>query len=233
MMRSLGKAGWSASGLASLMGLMVATTACDQFEPPAPPPQNVVIRVHSDPGKPLEGAKVLFSGQEVGATDADGAAEVKLAGRDGETFNVSVSCPEGFESPPSPVKVTLHRLADPDKRPEYGVQCPPQTRTVVVAVRAEGVEDIPVTLLGREVARTDDSGAAHVVLTLEPGEQFDLMLDTNDERFEDLRPQNPVASFGIGQRDDIFTFDQKFDRKEKPRIRYHRPRSTGPTKIPN
>jgi hypothetical protein len=216
----------------ALLATALAASGCDRFDPPPPPPQTVVIRVNSDPGKPLEGAKVLFGGQEVGGTGEDGVAEIKLAGRDGETFDVNVACPEGFESPKGPVRVTLHRLSDPGKRPEYAVQCPPRTRTVVVAVRAEGVSDIPVTLLGREVARTDESGAAHVVLTLEPGEQFDLMLDTNDDRFADLRPQNPVASFGIGHQNDIFTFDQKFDRKEKKRRIYRgRAKPKGPVKI--
>jgi hypothetical protein len=190
-----------------------------------------VIRVTSDPGKPLKDAQVLFGGQQVGVTGDDGAAQIRLAGRDGETFDVTVACPKGFESPKTPVKVALHRLSDSSKRPEYAVQCPPRTRTVVVAVRADGVAGVPVSLLGREIARTDESGAAHVVLTLEPGEQFDLMLDTSEEKFADLRPQNPVASFGIGHKDDIFAFDQKFDSEKKAPVAVRRVKRTGPVKI--
>lgn len=209
----------------------VVATGCDRFDPPPPPPQTVVIRVNSDPGKPLKGADVLFGGSKVGVTGADGAAEIKLAGRDGEVFDVNVACPKGFESPKTPVRVTLHRLAEEGKRPEYTVQCPPKTRTIVVAVRADGIRDLPVTLLGREIAKTDQSGAAHVVLTLEPGEQFELVLDTNDEKFEDLKPQNPFMSFSVSQQDDIFAFDPKFER-EKKKIRYvRRPTSVGPTRI--
>jgi hypothetical protein len=212
---------------------LLATVACDKFEPPPPAPQAVVLRVESDPGQGLPGAIILFGGQEVGVTGVDGAAMVQIAGRDGERFEVTVQCPKGYESPNKPVGVAFHRLSDPNKRPEYGVSCPPKTRTVVVAVRAEGGPDMPVTLLGREVARTDKSGAAHVVLTLEPGEQFDLMLDTGDERFSDLRPQNPVASFGIGHQNDIFTFDQKFDKEQKKRVIYRRgpAKPKGPQKI--
>ena len=207
-----------------------ATMGCERFDPPPPPPQTVVIRVNSDPGKPLKGADVLFGGSKVGVTNADGAAEIKLAGRDGEVFDVNIACPKGFESPKAPVQVTLHRLAEAGKRPEYTVQCPPKTRTIVVAVRADGVADLPVTLLGREIARTDRSGAAHVVLTLEPGEQFELVLDTSDEKFEKLKPQNPFMSFSVGNRDDIFAFDPKFER-EKPKVRW-RPRAPkGPTRI--
>ena len=109
--------------------------------------------MNSDPGKPLKGADVLFGGSKVGVTDAEGAAEIKLAGRDGEVFDVNVACPKGFESPKTPVRVTLHRLAEEGKRPEYTVQCPPKTRTIVVAVRTDGVEDLPGTLLGRETPR--------------------------------------------------------------------------------
>ncbi len=205
---------------------------CSTLDPPPPPPQTVVVRVSSDPGKPLQNAEVLYGGQRVGVTGGDGAAEIQLAGKDGEVFNVTIACPSGYDSPKDPVKVTLHRLADPGKRPEYAVQCPPTTRTVVVAVRADGAANMPVTLLGREIARTDQSGAAHLMLTLEPGEQFDLMLDTSDERFADLRPQNPVASFGVGHQDDIFTFDQKFDSEKKPPVYVRGPaRPRGPVKI--
>jgi hypothetical protein len=227
-----------AAAFAAGAALLAAVTSCSTFDPPPPPPQTVVVRVNSDPGRPLAGAEVRFSGKTVGVTGANGAAEIKLAGRDGEVFGVTVACPAGFESPQKPVKVTLHRLSDANKHPEYAVTCPPKTRTVVVAVRAGredgkyGVPNIPVTLLGREVAKTDAAGAAHVVLTLEPGEQFDLQLDTSDERFENLRPQNPMKSFGIGQRDDIFPFDQNFDRK-KTRVRYTGPKKPrGPKRIP-
>ena len=49
--------------------------------------------------------------------------------------------------------------------------------------------------LGREVARTDASGAAHVLLKLKSDEAFDLVLGT--EGNDRLRPQNPSASFVV------------------------------------
>ncbi|MEQ9320138.1 MAG: hypothetical protein RIF41_13320 [Polyangiaceae bacterium] len=229
MMRLFGRVGV----FAGVVVVASAAMGCDRFDPPPPPPQTVVIRVNSDPGKPLKGADVLFGGSKVGVTGADGAAEIKLAGRDGEVFDVSVACPKGFESPKTPVRVTLHRLAEEGKRPEYTVQCPPKTRTIVIAVRADGVEDLPVTLLDREIARTDSSGAAHVVLTLEPGEQFELVLDTSDEKFENLKPQNPFMSFSVSQSDDIFAFDPKFEREKPKKVYYHRPTAVGPKRIGN
>jgi hypothetical protein len=218
---------------AALLALALMT-GCRSLDAPPPQPQIVVLRVTSDPGKPLKDAIIQFSGRKIGATGDDGAAEIQLAGRDGETFEVTVACPEGYESPKAPVRITFRRLAEKSKKPEYEVRCPPTTRTVVVAVRAEGAANLPVTLLGREVARTDSSGAAHVMLTLEPGEQFDLMLDTSDEKLVDLHPQNPVASFGVGQQDDIFTFDQKFEiqkAKARPGRYVGPPKPKGPTKL--
>ncbi len=53
---------------------------------------------------------------------------LRLNGKDGETFDVAVSCPEGFLSPSKPITVILKRLAD-DKKPEYDVACrPPSAR---------------------------------------------------------------------------------------------------------
>jgi hypothetical protein len=222
-------AAWLVAPLA-LMAL-AGVTGCT-LEPPPPPPQSVVLKVESDPGRPLKDVEVSFSGRKIGVTGDDGKAEIQLAGREGEIFEVTITCPKGFESPSAPLRMTYRRLAEQTKRPQYDVQCPPKTRTVVVAVRAVGGANLPVTLLGSEVARTDTSGAAHVVLTLEPGEQFDLRLDTSDEEFSDLKPQNPVASFGVGHQDDIFTFDQKFETKRARVRRYRGPSGPrGPVKI--
>lgn len=211
----------------------ISVGGCKALEPPPPPPQVINVRVESDPGRPLQGADLIYNGQKVGTTGADGVGKLKLGGRDGESFDIIVSCPQGYASPDRPVQVILKRLADPTKSPEYSASCPPSTRTVVVAVRADNGGNVPVTFLGREVARTDDSGAAHVMLKLQPGEQFELTLDTRDKTNEGLRPQNPVASFVVGQRDDVFTFDQKFDREVKRPVGNWRPAAPkGPVKIP-
>jgi len=213
-----------------LVCVLACWAGCKALDPPPPPAQRVVVRVESDPGRPLADVVVSFSGKKIGVTDEDGVAEIQLAGTEGEMFQVIVNCPKGFESPTSPIRIVYRRLAESSKKPQYDVRCPPKTRTVVVAVRAEGGPNLPVTLLGREVARTDSSGAAHVVLTLEPGEQFALRLDTSDEKFKSLKPQNPEASFGVGHQDDIFTFDQKFEAKKKV-YRRGPSRPRGPVKL--
>jgi hypothetical protein len=122
----------------------------------------------------------------------------------------------------------LKRLTDTSKTPEYAVSCPPKNRSIVVAVRAEGGPNLPVLYLGREVARTDASGSAHVLLKLEPGEQFSLTLNTGDDKL--VRPQSPVASFAVGNRDDVMLFDQRFERP-KPVFRAGPAPVRGPRKM--
>jgi hypothetical protein len=101
--------------------------------------------------------------------------------------------------------------------PLYEVSCPPEVRTIVVAVRATQGPDLPVMYLGKEVARTDASGAAHVQLRLHPEERFELMLST-EGREQRLRPENPTAVFVAKDRDEILFFDQRFE-VEKPKRR--------------
>src|SRR6185436_15686582 len=154
------------------------SVSCTAFEPTVPPPQEILVRVSSDPGRPIKAADIFFNGQKVSTTDEEGMGKMQLQGKDGETFDIVVKCPEGFVSPQKPTQVVLKRLSDPTKKPEYAVLCPPTTRTVVIAVRADNGPNLPVMYLGREVGRTDPSGAAHVLLQLRPDEQFDLVLST-------------------------------------------------------
>jgi hypothetical protein len=205
--------------------LLAVATGCSALAPVPPPPQEVVVRFNGDPGQPLKGAALLHDGQKVSESGDDGVARLKLNGKDGDSFDIAVTCPEGFQSPAKPIQVVLKRLAD-NKKPEYDVACPPTNRTVVVAVRADGGANLPVLYLGREIARTDGSGAAHVMLKLKPDESFDLVLGTTENTA--LRPQNPFASFAVKERDEVFVFDQKFELEKKKVVRGGR---KGPVKI--
>jgi hypothetical protein len=80
-------------------------------------------------------------------------------------------------------------------------------RSVVVGITADKGPNLPVLYLGSEVARTDASGAAHVLLRVPPGEQFTLILQTTGKGAERLRPRNPVATFTVGDRDEVFAYD--------------------------
>jgi len=185
------------------------------FDPPPPPPFHVAVVVEGDPGNPIAGASIQqSSGSKVLATtDARGRAELTLRGADGDQVDTNVKCPVGYQSPQKPLSVRISRLAEGSKAPEFKVSCPPAMRHIVVAIKAENGANLPVTYLGKVVAKTDASGAAHVAIDLPPGAGFAIGLDTTDAT--KVKPQMPSKPFTIGQSDDIFLWEQKFEVEKK------------------
>lgn len=196
---------------------------CDKFKEQPAEPFEVMVRVESDPNAPLPGAKIVRNGQDVTATGEDGSVKLAINGREGDIYDYFVKCPPEYESPQKPISVALRRVADKKKLPEYDIRCPPTLRRIVVAIRADHGEGLPVTYLGKEVARTDGAGAAHVLMAMKPGDQFELALDTaqNDR----LVPQNPSAAFVVKDEDEIQNFDVKFKVKPKPSTHHWKPRA--------
>jgi len=64
--------------------------------------------------------------------------------------------------------------------------------------------------LGREVARTDESGAADALLDLAPSDPVEVMLDTSGAAGQHLHPKNPSLTFVVPPHDDVVLFDQRF-----------------------
>lgn len=191
------------------------------------------VDVTSDPGKGIPGAEIVSRGQPLATTDGAGHVSLKLSGAEGDVVELSVKCPGGFESPAQPLSVTVHRLSSASRRPHFDARCAPLHRTVVVGVRAEKGPNLPVLHLGREVARTDPSGAAIVALSVKPGEHVSLVLDTKAEaaRGPKLFPESPTLTFVARDRDDFVTLDQRFEiEKITPRAA-PRPKPKGPTRI--
>ncbi len=180
---------WVTTGLVALSLL-----GCDLLKPPPPKPFEARVKVYGDPGQPLKGAEVWYKQKKIGVTDDSGVVNFRLKGAEGEVYDLTLKCPTGFQSPGKPVSVTLRKTTDPSQRPEYQVDCPKATRAVVVAVRADSGANLPVMYLGREVARTDVSGAAHVLLDLPPNQMFQLSISTEGDGAKNLRPQNPAAN---------------------------------------
>lgn len=198
-------------------GLAIVSAGCGkQLDAPPPPPFKFSVKVDSDLNHPLVGARVLHQDKEVGVTLADGRAIVALKGMEGDSATLIVKCPDTNQQPP-PITVALRRLAD-QRISEYAVQCPPLVRRVVVGVRADGGPNLPVVFLGSTVARTDLSGAAHFALDVKPGEQFEVLIKTDDQ--PKLLPKNPTRSFVMPQRDDVVVFNQAFS-LEKKKVVYH------------
>jgi hypothetical protein len=170
----------------------------------------LLVRTDSDPGHPLAGARVSFEGETVGVTGDAGTLGVVVRGSEGEHVALGVVCPDGYASPVASIPVVLHRLAESGRRPEYDIQCPPVSRSIVVVVRADRGAGLPLMYLGKEVARTDESGAAHALITAPASEDVEVLLSTNETGHERLRPQNPSMKFLSTDRSDIRFFDFQF-----------------------
>lgn len=202
--------------LAACSFLFFGLTGCAgmKLDPPAPPPFKVAIAVEGDPGQPIKGAVVTRGSKSVATTGPDGRAEMSIEGADGETTDVGVKCPDGFTSPSKPISMRLARMTD-GRIPTFTVSCPPMVRHVVVAVKAENGPNLPILYLGKVVAHTDPSGAAHFAVEAAPGNQFQVTLDTTAKENARLKPPSPSKPFTIGDKDDILVFEQKFDVEKK------------------
>jgi hypothetical protein len=166
------------------------------------------VHVQSDDGRPVAGAEIASSTGTV-VTDADGHAELALSGHEGDRLPHTVTCPKEYNSPANPLFISLRRGFENGSRPVYDATCVPAKRTVVVGVKLDDGPDLPIMYLGQQVARTDASGAAHVLLHVEADEPFRLTIDTNEPGRENVRPQNPSTDLAVGQADDILIFEQK------------------------
>jgi hypothetical protein len=175
----------------------------------------ILLKVNTDNNVPVQGAILQLREQTVGTTGPEGSSVLKFTANEGESFDIAVKCPTGLQSPPKAVLITLRKLADVTRRPEFTAACPSATKVVVVAVRADGGPNLPVMYLGNEVGRTDQSGAANVALRLAPNDTFELQLNTSDKSNERLRPQNPSLSFTMKEKDDVVVFETKFSLEAK------------------
>lgn len=169
---------------------------------------DAVVVVTVDKGGAVEGAEITHNNTKVGVTSAEGKAALQFVGNEGEQYDLTVNCPAGLQSPTKPVRVTLRRLADASRKPEYTATCTPATQVAVVAIRAENGVYLPVLYNGKEIGRTDYAGAASVALRLPPNETFELKLGTDEKG--NLKPQNPSMTFTLKGQDQVFQFDQKF-----------------------
>ena len=186
------------------------------------------LRVLSDPDEALPGASVSRGRVALGMTDAEGRVRVQALGREGERIAIDVTCPDGYRSPEVPIAVTLRKAA-PQRGPEYEARCPPLKRKLVVAVRAERGANLPIRYLSREVGRTDEAGAALVMLQSFTDDTLELTLDTSDE--PRLLPRSPSTRFRVPDHDDIVILNQRFELEAKAAPRVQRRKSTGPIRI--
>jgi hypothetical protein len=177
--------------------------------------QEAVLRVDSDPGVPLANAAVSYDGKLLTRTASDGGARLRVTGREGDVFRVGVACPAGYEAV-TPVELdVVVRRDETGRLPEFAVRCARTLRRAVVAVRATNGPRLPILHLGREVGRTDASGAATLALDVQPGTDVELVLDTHAEKR--IHPASPTLSFKAPSTDDLVLLDQKFI-VDRPRL---------------
>ena len=205
---------------ALVLVLALGAVACRSRGPEDDPRARVfslAVDAVSDPGVPLAGVELRLGDHAVGTTNEKGRATFSLTGAEGGLAEVAVRCPAAHESPGEPLAITLRRFVPGSPPPTYAVRCPPTVRTVVAAIRAENGPDLPVMRLGKEVARTDATGIAHVLLEVKPGESVELTLATGGEKAARLRPQNPSLTFITKGHDDYVLLEQKFvEEKARP-----------------
>jgi hypothetical protein len=91
-------------------------------------------------------------------------------------------------------------------------------------VRADRGPHLPVIVFGREVARTDESGAAHVLLQVPANEDVAVTLSTAEPGYQRLRPQSPSIAFTPSDKTDFKLFNVGFQLEpEKVRAAASRP----------
>jgi hypothetical protein len=190
----------------------VMVAACERA--PSEHGYALVIRVESTPGNPVGGAIVSSAGRRVGRTNDAGTVTLRVRGSEGDRLPLGIACPDGYVAPDRPTEVVLHRLDDASRKPEYEVRCRPVSRPFVVIVRADRGPRLPVLYLGKEIARTDESGAAHAVVDVPLGEDVEITLATGEPGSERLRPQNPSMKFSGAETNDLHVFSVQFQAEE-------------------
>lgn len=209
-----------------ILALTAGSLGCETER--APQPYEFTLRVLADPNEPLAGASASRSALGLGTSDADGRIVVRTQGKEGERIAIDVACPEGYRSPEVPLGVTLRR-ANAGKGPEYEARCPPLRRKLVIAVRAERGANLPIRYLSREVGRTDEAGAALVMLESFTDDTLELTLDTSEE--PRLLPRSPSTRFRMPEHDELLVLSQRFELEPKVAPRVRRRKSTGPIRI--
>ena len=194
-------------------------TGCSALEPAEPVtpmafPISLSIRGGGDP---IEGARVSENHSLLGATGATGVLELALDGAEGETASLTVQCPDGFASPPQPLRVGLRHLAAGSPAPRFEIECIELVHTLVAGVRAENGARLPIVHLNQVVGHTDDFGVGHVQLEASDDQPITLTLDTHAR--PDLLPQNPTLTFMAPPNDALVLLEQKFSVKKAPPVK--------------
>lgn len=199
--------GWLASA-----ALLLAGSGCALLEDTPSPSTlarlKVSVKAVDDSGRPVAQAAIVLSKKQLGVTDDKGVLVTTLSGPPGSVASLFVKCPTGYTSPEKPLDVGVTQLAASSPMPQLEARCTALTHELVLGIRAENGSDLPVVYLGKEIGRTDESGVAHVVVRLPPGETGSVELSTRAK--PGLTPRNPSLLFKAGNKDELVLLQQKF-----------------------
>jgi hypothetical protein len=183
----------------------------------APTLFSITLRVMTDQ-RPMPGAQILIRDRPQGTTDAQGSFRMRMAGSEGAVVEVTVRCPEGFQSPAEAVRVPLRSAVALDRNTqgiETTVQCPPDQRIAAVIVRTPNRANLPVMYQGREVTRTDLQGVAHMIFKVRPRDVLAFRIDTSAQPL--LRPASPTFTIATRDHDDVYVSTLNFEEAPAPR----------------
>lgn len=207
-----------------LASLTLSFAACGE---PPPAPTHTVTFITTSDGYPLPDVAIKLGEQLLGKSGERGEITTTLRGRDGTTLDYRAECPPGYREPRSTPQLVLRSFraigdAGAGRGIEVRLDCPPSERRVAVVIKATNGADVPVLFQGREVARTDAQGFAHVFVRSSPSTSFRLVLDTREKPL--LRPSSPTHEFRVDDSDDYFLLEQPFVVEVPPPKKIRRPR---------
>jgi hypothetical protein len=195
----------AATALAALLG-------CSSGKP-TPVPFTIELRALTGDGAPLAGVAFSLGKKASGLTGADGRVVQKVAGDEGNTLRVGVTCPPDYDPPSQLPVVRLTRTRTIDAREAQAlpveVRCERRQSDIVVVVKADRGGRLPVLIDGKPVTTTDDDGLAHVLLRrARTDKKLDVALDTAGHAT--LKPVNPARTYDLSGRDAVILFEQTF-----------------------
>jgi hypothetical protein len=212
------------------LSLLLLVLGCSSSEGRFP----VVISTVTDDGKPFPGVAITLGRAMAGLTGADGKLSVNVRGKEGMKVTVTSEVPRGYKlSLGNAPALVLRRLTDIEGQKgrllpvEHVVKFSPLVRQYAVLVRV-GVGGLDVETFGTRQAVTNDKGVAMFLYQGAPGDE--LQVRVNTAAHPELRPQNPSASFLLGQRSEAYVVKEKFT-VYKPPVRHHKPVHVGPKRL--
>lgn len=180
---------------------------------------------------------IIQLGEEKKRTNKLGIAQFEITGVEGESVQVNIGCPADWKTvsagPKEIVLKSLESINGQHIQPSINsFICVPFKKSHVVVVKTNGIRNLPVQLLGKEVARTNKGGVAQFVVSGKVNEPIELVLNTAEQPM--LTPQMPARQLKLPHRRRFLLFEQNFTHVVAPKKRRkgkRKSRVLGPTRL--